>query len=177
MSVMTAPPLPFAPVVGVDMGPNAVLVEDSDGGRVFVFGVLTYAWDPGDEVGRRLAAVQLVDGELARVGDVAFAFDVSTVTLWRWRQDKATGGVVALVPEQKGPKRRHKLTDGLVAEVRRRRDAGQTLQGIATAVGIAPSSVRRALDMTEPVPQPDMVDEAAAGDEAVAGDELSLIHI
>jgi hypothetical protein len=33
---------------------NAVLVEDGDGGRVFVFGVLSYVWDPGDEVGRRL---------------------------------------------------------------------------------------------------------------------------
>lgn len=37
MAVMTAqPPLPVAPMVGVEIGSAVVLVEDADGGRVFL---------------------------------------------------------------------------------------------------------------------------------------------
>ena len=43
MALMTAqPPLPIAPVVGVEIGAAVVLVEDADGGRVFLHGNLTY---------------------------------------------------------------------------------------------------------------------------------------
>ena len=62
MALMTAqPPLPIAPVVGVEIGATVVLVEDADGGRVFLHGNLAYGWDDGDQTGRRLAAVQLVE--------------------------------------------------------------------------------------------------------------------
>ena len=46
MSVMNAqPPLPVAPVAGaVSIGEAVALVEDSDGGRVFLRGELVYAW-------------------------------------------------------------------------------------------------------------------------------------
>jgi hypothetical protein len=72
MSVMNAqPPLPVAPVAGaVSVGEAVALVEDSDGGRVFLRGELVYAWSAEDVPLRRLAAVQLVANRAARVGDV-----------------------------------------------------------------------------------------------------------
>jgi hypothetical protein len=39
------------------------LVAGEDGGLVIVRGLATFAWDAGDEAGRRLAAVQLVRRE------------------------------------------------------------------------------------------------------------------
>ena len=184
MSVMTQSPLPVAPVAGVEVGASATLVEDSDGGRVFVFGVLSFAWDTCDEVGRRLAAVQLVDCRIASVAEVAFAFAVTTVTVWRWRKARAVGGVAGLVPEAKGPKRRHKLTDAVIGEVRRRHEAGETVQEIAAAVGIVPSSVRRALELSEPpsAGEPEVgepVTEGSAVGEAVepAGGEPEELEV
>ena len=85
MGVMTAqPPLPLTPSGGVPFGAVAALVQDDDGGRVFIRGELSFVWDAGDEAGRRLAAVQLVRIKAASLLDVAAAFAVSTVTLWRW---------------------------------------------------------------------------------------------
>lgn len=102
---MTAqPPLPIAPVVGVEIGAAVVLVEDADGGRVFLHGNLAYAWDDGDQTGRRLAAVQLVECRAASVVEVAAGFGVGTVTVWRWRQARTDGGVAGLVPARTGPR-------------------------------------------------------------------------
>lgn len=77
MSVMTdQPPLPMAPESPcVDIGPAAALVKDADGGRVFLHGQVCFAWDAGDVTLRRLAAVQLVRIQAARVMDVAAAFE------------------------------------------------------------------------------------------------------
>ena len=65
------------------------LAESPDGGVVFVFGLATFVYAAGDETGRRLAAVQLVTSRVAAAGEVAAAFGVSGVTLWRWGQDFA----------------------------------------------------------------------------------------
>jgi len=61
MGVMTTQqPLPLAPAGAVLIGDAAALVADDDGGRVFIRGELCFVWDAGDDLGRRLAAVQLV---------------------------------------------------------------------------------------------------------------------
>jgi hypothetical protein len=52
--------LPLLPAEAVPIGPIAGLVEGPEGGVMFVSGMVTFAFDVGDEVRRRLAAVQLV---------------------------------------------------------------------------------------------------------------------
>ena len=95
------PPLPVAPVAGaVSIGEAVALVQDGDGGRVFLRGELVYAWSADDVPLRRLAAVQLVANKAAWVGDVAAAFGVDNGTLWRWGQHLSATGVGALVPDQ-----------------------------------------------------------------------------
>ena len=71
--------LPSGPI-----GPLAGLSEGPEGGVVFVSGLVTFAFAAGDEVGRRLAAVQLVTTKIAAAAAVAEAFGVGIVTLWRW---------------------------------------------------------------------------------------------
>ena len=58
---MTAqPPLPLVPGDARPVSAAAAIVEDDDGGRVFVHGNLAYAWDASDTAGRRFAAVSLM---------------------------------------------------------------------------------------------------------------------
>ena len=145
MSVMNAqPPLPIPPVAGaVSIGEAVALVQDGDGGRVFLRGELIYAWSAGDVPLRRLAAVQLVANKAARVGDVAAAFGVDAGTLWRWGQHLSATGVGGLVPDKRGPKGPSRLSPEVVADITARRATGTSYRKIATATGVSYTSVRR----------------------------------
>ena len=78
MAVMTAqPPLPLTPRDARPVGAAAAIIEDDDGGRVFVHGNLAYAWDAGDTAGRRFAAVSLMRIKAATQLEVAEAFAVT----------------------------------------------------------------------------------------------------
>ena len=61
MAMMTVqPPLPLVPGDARPVGAAAAIIEDGDGGRVFVHGNLAYAWDVDDSAARRFAAVSLM---------------------------------------------------------------------------------------------------------------------
>ena len=146
MGIMTAqPPLPLTPSGGVPFGAVAALVQDEHGGRVFIRGELSFVWDDGDEAGRRLTAVQLVRIKAASGIDVAAAFGVSVVTLWRWRKELEAAGAAGLGWHKRGPKGPSLLSDDMAAEIRARRSGGATLQAVADAVGVSVTTVRRAL--------------------------------
>lgn len=171
MAVMTAQaPLPLVPHPdAVLIGAVAALVEDADGGRVFVRGELVMAWQAGDHACRRLAAVQLVTIKAARACEVAAGFGVDPDTLRRWAQAMDVAGASGLVPAKTGPKGPSALTPAVVARTRARRTAGQSLRAIAAAVGVSTDSVRRALPATKPETVDETVDETAdaAVDETV----------
>src|SRR5664279_4990415 len=151
MGVMTTQQLlPLAPAGAVLIGDAAALVADDDGGRVFIRGELCNAWDAGDDLGRRLAAVQLVRIKAATAMAVATAFGVTTVTLWRWRRELDTSGAQGLAQDKRGPKGPSRLTPEVVADIRSRRRGGASLRAIAAAVGVSTFSVRRALPETKP---------------------------
>jgi transposase len=153
MAIMTAQhPLALVPAHAQHLGEAVALVHDQDGGRVFIRGELVFAWDAGDELGRRLAAVQLVRINAARAGQVAAGFGVSTETLRRWQGVVTDAGVAALAPNKRGPKGPSRLTPELVADITARRRGGASLRTIAAAVGVSPASVRRVLPPATPAP-------------------------
>jgi hypothetical protein len=84
------PVLPLLPADATPIGPAAGLVDGVDGGTVFVFGQATFAFATGDEVGRWLAAVQLVATEIASAAAVAAGFGIGLTTLSRWRAARCT---------------------------------------------------------------------------------------
>lgn len=146
MTVMTAqPPLPLTPAGARPVGAAAAIVEDDDGGRVFVHGNLAYAWDDGDTAGRRFAAVSLMRIKAATQLEVAEAFAVRPATVRRWDAQHADTGVAGLLPERKGPKRKSKLTGDTVAAIRRLREGGASYRAVAAATGVSEGSVRNAL--------------------------------
>ena len=84
MGRVRQPVLPL-PADATPIGPAAGLVDGADGGAVFVFGQATFAFATDDEVGRRLAAVQLVATDIASAVAVAAGFGIGLTTLWRWK--------------------------------------------------------------------------------------------
>ena len=158
MSVMTVQlVLPLAPQDARLVGAAAAIIEDDNGGRVFLHGNLAYAWDGGDTAGRRFAAVSLVRIKAATQVEVAEAFGVKPATVRRWDAWLADSGVVGLLGERKGPKRKSKLTADTVAAIRSLREGGASYRGIGAVIGVSQGSVRNAL--------------APAGDGAGFGDD------
>ena len=143
-------PLPLLPAGAAEIAPGVGLVTGEEGGLVAVHGLATFAWDAGDEAGRRLAAVQLVRLRAASQGQVAEAFGVDPATIWRWDQAAAAAGVAGLVPARRGPKGASKLTPGLAARIAGLDAAGQTLRQIAAATGVSTFTVRAALGRVRP---------------------------
>jgi transposase-like protein len=162
MGRVSQPVLPLMPTQARSIGPSAGVLEGPGGGVVFIFGLATFSYGPADEVGRRLAAVQLVATRVATSQEVAAGFGVSGVTLWTWRRDFAAGGVLALVRARTGPKGPIKLTASLAARIAGLDAEGATLLKIAAATGVSTATVRVALGRVAPasaVPVETDVDE------------------
>jgi transposase len=138
-------PLPLLPPGAAEIAPGVGFLAGDGGGLVTVHGLATFAWDAGDEAGRRLAAVQLVRLRAASQRQVAGAFGVDPGTIWRWDQALAAGGVAGLVPARRGPKGASKLTPQVVERIAGLDAAGATLREIAAATGVSTFSVRNAL--------------------------------
>ncbi|MDQ0277764.1 transposase [Arthrobacter silviterrae] len=148
---MTAqPPLPLSMVpAAVPVGLAVSLVEGDRGGEVYIRGQLCDVWDVGDGAARRWAAVKLVRLHAASAAEIAKAFKVSTVALWKWGQLADAGGVAALVAEKKGPKRPSVLVASTIERIVALRGQHRSLRSIAAAVGVSEFSVRRALKIVD----------------------------
>jgi prepilin-type processing-associated H-X9-DG protein len=77
--------------------------------------------------------------------DVAAAFGVSTVTVWRWQSDYDEAGVAGVAPAKPGPKGAWKVTDEVAGRIVELRGQGRSQQEVADAVGVSRFSVRRVL--------------------------------
>jgi hypothetical protein len=134
------------PAEAVPVGPVAGLLENPDeGGVVFVCGLVTFSFAAGDEVGRRLAAVQLVTTKIATAVAVAAAFRVGAVTLWRWTAAFEDAGVAGLVAGKRGTRGATKLTDAVAARIRDLDGRGLSLAAVGERTGVSTATVRVAL--------------------------------
>ena len=149
--MLTQVPLPLLPRDAAEIAPGVGVVAGLDGsGVVWVHGLATFAWDAGDEAARRLAAVQLVQLKAATQVQVAQAFGVIPVSVWRWAKALAGGGVAGLVPAIKGPQRASKLTPQVIGRIRELDRQGAGKAAIAAAAGVSESSVRSVLRPARP---------------------------
>jgi transposase len=145
-TMVEMPPLPLDPGGSVRVSEGVSFFEDETGcGSLFVWGMAAWSWKSGDEVARRLAAVQLVETRAATQRQVAEAFGVNENTVLRWRGEYASGGAIGLVSDRPGPKTPSKLTDAKRAEIASLRGANLSVREIAERVGVSFNSVARAL--------------------------------
>ena len=149
MVLMTTQPLlPFAPTGnGTLIGPAVQLVENEDGGQVFIHGLLTHVWGVGDEESRRYAAVNLLSLRAAAAPVIATGFGVSTATLWRWKSAAHLQGITGLVSEKRGPQGNSKLDRELITEIHQLKAAGLSNRAAASEAGVSEFSVRRAMTL------------------------------
>jgi prepilin-type processing-associated H-X9-DG protein len=143
-------PLPLHPVGSVRVSDAADLVENAEGGAVFIWGMAAACWGSGDVVARRFAAVQLVLTGAATEVEAARAFGAGEASVQRWIARFRRGGVEGLAPARRGPKGPWKLTEEMQGAIRELHQGGATKSAIAAAVGVSRDTVSRVLD--EPVP-------------------------
>ncbi|MHA7178464.1 putative transposase [Arthrobacter sp. Sr24] len=155
--------------VAVPVGLAVSLVENDSGGEVYIRGQLCDVWDADDAAARRWAAVKLVRLGAASQEQIAAAFGVSSVAVWKWVQRAAAGGIAALVPEKKGPRKASRLSDTVITRIVELRNTGLSQQGVGDMVGVSEFSVRRALKIaalqaaTETAaPEPETLKSASA---------------
>ena len=74
-------------------------------------------FDPRDLVQVRYEMLRRVQGEGLSVSETAARFGVSRPTYYRVQSDFEKGGLPALIPNKRGPKQGHKLTDAILAEL------------------------------------------------------------
>src|SRR5260221_430698 len=96
-AMLTQLPLPLLPPDAAEIAPGVGVVTGPEGGLVLVHGLATFAWDAGDEAGRRLAAVQLGRLRAAGQAQVAEAFGGDPVTVGR------EGAVRVFAPGARSP--------------------------------------------------------------------------
>ena len=143
-------PIGLVSVGSVLIARGVHLFEDEDGsGSIFIYGMASWFWYRNDVVGRRLAAVQLDILGSATSREIAFGFDVSEPTLWRWRDSYLSKGIDGLSPKSKGPKGPTKLTDEVIDKIVLLRGERLSLRDIAKEVNISHDSVHRALQASE----------------------------
>ena len=157
--------LPLAPGEARPVGQLAALLETGEGGQLFIQGWATHSWAAGDQVGRRLAAVQLLQSGAAGVGEVAEGFDTNPVTVWRWKRAYAQDAVAGLLPRQHGPKRASKVTEKVAGQILALNKEGKSQHQIAAQVGLSVTTVRRVLGLTGPAVR--LADEPRENGEAV----------
>ena len=141
-----APPLARPrPLLGeaIAIGDGATFIECEDGGAVFFGGAPVFTWAAGDDLSRRLAAVQLARAGVGTRLEVAAAFGVSNVSLWRWDKTLAREGALGLESGKTGPKGAWRVTPAIVARVRVLRSGGESIARIAEATGVSTFSVWR----------------------------------
>lgn len=151
------------------MADGVDLVENDHGGVVALWGMLTWCWDAGDVVARRLAIVQLAATAAATRREVAAGFGVSTETVRGWSRAFEQGGAAALGAGVKGPKRASKLTAEKKAEIRAARAGGASMATVAERCGVSLNSVSRSLRGDDPLRRVEATPpESSVGAELVA---------
>lgn len=110
-------------------------------------------FDPRDLVQVKYEMLRRVVVEGQPVGATAAAFGFSRVTLYQLRQRFEAEGLAGLLPQPKGPRRAHKLSDEVVAFIQHTLEAkphlrvAEVQQRVAQRFGLSvhPRSIERAL--------------------------------
>ena len=144
---------------------------------MWVHGLMTFCWDGGEEAGRRLAAVQLAEVKAATQQQIADAFGIGVVTLWRWLDGYRRDGLAGLAAGKRGPKGPSKLMPELTRLIGELAAQGKSQAAIAAAAGVSTFAVRTALGrIPARAPAPgaaDTADGTAGGLPAGAGGEAA----
>lgn len=126
---------------------NGVLSMVREGNEVayFACGVPMFVHALDDAVGRRLAAVQMMELGLARQDELSAALQVDRSTLYRQSCKVKAEGVIGLVEGKRGPQGRHRFSAEKLEQAQRLLAQGMSKRQVATQVGVSEGTIRHAL--------------------------------
>jgi len=140
---------PMHPEGAQDVNETLAIHRQGEQVAYFAAGVPVFTHAATDRVGKRLAAVQLVELGLAKPTELAPALGLHRSTLHRCQQKVRAAGVLGVVEGKPGPKGRHKLTAPVLQQAQARLAQGISIRATATAVGVSEAILRHALDRGE----------------------------
>jgi prepilin-type processing-associated H-X9-DG protein len=125
---------------------DRVWFEEREGVRVVCVGNTPfYTYDVKDRVQHLFCAGQLIESQLAKQCAVIAAFGISARTLQRARRKMRREGVGGLVPQKKGPQRRHKSGGAVGRRIVDLWKKGRGRLEIAARLGLSEGTVRNVL--------------------------------
>jgi hypothetical protein len=130
---------------------NAVLAVVREGNEIayFASGVPVFVHAKDDAVGRRLAAVQMMELGLARQDELSAALQVDRSTLYRQHRKVRAEGVLGVVDGKRGPQGPHRFSTQKRERAQRLLAQGMSMRQTAQQVGVSEGTIRHALRQGE----------------------------
>ena len=161
---------------------NAVVAMVRARGQVayFASGVPLFVHGDDDPVGRRVAAVQMMELGLARQDELSAALHVNRTTLYRQHLKLKTQGVLGVVDGKRGPHGPHRLTPDKSQRVEHLLAEGVSIRRAAPQVGVTEGTIRHALRRGEirrgagPTPRPLLGPQARSARDARAAGGVAV---
>ena len=120
-------------------------LEEGSQATYLAFGVPIFVHNNNDEAARRLAAMQILELNLAKKTELIESFGMDRTTLYRQQLRFREGGVAAVVGKKRGPKGAHKLTEAALGHAQGILDRGGSQQDAAREAGVSSKTIQRAI--------------------------------
>ena len=137
--------VPIQPAGAHEINAVVAMVQTGDQVAYFASGVPLFVHRDDDRVGRRIAAVQMMELGLAGQDEVSAALHVNRSTLYRQQRQLKAHGVLGVVDGQRGPRGPHRFTPDKRQRVAQWLDEGSSIRQAAQRVGVAEGTIRHAI--------------------------------
>lgn len=137
--------LPVQPAGAEEINAKLAIVRNADQVAYITSGVAVFTHAEGDAVGRRLAAVQMMELGLASREELSAALHLDRSTLSRHSRKVRSEGVLGVVANKRGPKGAHRFTAEKRARAAQLLGQGSSIRQAASQLGVSEGTVRQAL--------------------------------
>lgn len=137
--------LPAQPAGAEEINAVVAVVRQRGQMAYFASGVPVFVHAEQDRVGRRIAAVQLMELGLARQQEISRGLDVDRTTLYRQQRKLKAQGILGVVDGKRGPQGPHRFTPDKRQRVERWLQQGVSIREAARRAGVTEGTIRHAL--------------------------------
>jgi transposase len=137
--------IPVPPGDAQEVNAVVAMVQREEQVAYFASGVPLFVHRVDDLVGRRVAAVQMMELGLARQDELSAALQVNRTTLYRQQRKLQTHGVLGVVDGKRGPRGPHRFTADKRDQVEELLQAGVSIRQAAARVGVTEGTIRHAV--------------------------------
>jgi hypothetical protein len=137
--------VPIQPAGAHEINAVVAMVQTGDQVAYFASGVPLFVHRAEDRVGRRVAAVQMLELGLAGQDEVSAALHLNRTTLYRQQRQLKAHGVLGVVDGQRGPRGPHRFTPDKRQRVEQWLGEGGSIRQAAQRVGVTEGTIRHAI--------------------------------